>query len=497
MENNQKVRTRFAPSPTGFIHVGNLRTVLFGYLIAKKYGGDWLLRIEDTDQKRKVEGAVEKLLETLDWVGLTPDEGLFLNQNGEVEKRGDFGSYVQSERLEIYQKYVNQLVEQGSAYYCFCTPERLAEVREKQQQNKEAPRYDGHCRNLSKEEVEKRIAAGEKFVVRMKVPEGETVEFDDLVYGKIRVESKEIDDQVILKSDGYPTYHLAVVIDDHLMQISHVVRAEEWLPSAPKHVLLYQFFGWELPNFVHVPNVVNENRKKLSKRQGDVSVEDFKNKGYLPEALINFLALLGWNPGKGETQEIFSLEELIERFDENNIHRAGAVFDYKKLDWINAHYIKQKSDEELLKLCLPYFEKYFEGKESLKDADKNKELLLKIVSIEKQRIKILSEVVENVDFYFQDPEVDLELIRWKDMGNEDLKEILLVLKNGLEKIDFSNAEKIKEELMKIAGDDRGKFLHPLRTLLSGQKNSPAPWEIAWIIGKEKTVVRIDKVLKKL
>ncbi len=489
-EENKKVRTRFAPSPTGFIHIGNLRTVLYEYLLAKKYDGDFVLRIEDTDQKREMEGATEKILEALDWVGIRPDEGVCL-ENGEIVEKGELGPYTQSKRLDVYKKYIDELLEKGHAYKCFCSAERLDEVRKTQQKNGEAPRYDGHCRNLSKDEVEKKIAEGEKFVIRMRVPEGERVEVNDLVFGKIIVESDNIDDQVLIKSDGFPTYHFAVVVDDYLMKITHVVRAEEWLPSTPKHVLLYDFFGWEKPVFVHVPNVIGENKKKLSKRRDAVSVEDFKKEGYLPEALVNFLALLGWNPGKGSTEEIFSLADLERVFNEENIHKAGAIFDKKKLGWMNSHYIKEKSDEDFFELTEDYFKKYAEEKKL--DFEKEKEKFAKIAATEKERVKKLSEITENIDFYFEDPKIDLELIRWKDLENIILKEKLEKMKEAILAADFSDAGSIQGFLMSAAGEERGEHLHPLRTSLSGEKNSPAPWEIAWVIGKESAVERIQKV----
>ena len=493
-ENIKKVRTRFAPSPTGFIHIGNLRTVLYEYLIAKKYDGDFVLRIEDTDQKREVAGATEKILEALKWTGIIPDEGVCLEGDKLVEN-GDLGPYTQSKRLDIYKKYIDELLEKGHAYHCFCSSERLDEVRRIQQGNGEAPRYDEHCRNLSKEKVEKKIADKEKFVIRMKIPKDKKIELDDQVFGNIIVESANIDDQVLIKSDGFPTYHFAVVVDDYLMKITHVVRAEEWLPSTPKHVLLYEFFGWEKPIFVHVPNVIGDSKKKLSKRRDAVSVDDFKKDGYLPEALINFLALLGWNPGKGSTEEIFSLADLERIFDERNIHKAGAIFDRKKLDWMNSHYIKNKSDEELFELTKEYFEKYSRNQKL--DFEENEDTFEKIAKIEKERIKKLSEITENIDFYFIEPKTDLDFIRWKEMGNDELYKKLEKTKEALLLADFSDLSSIQGFLMSAVGEERGEHLHPLRTTLSGEKNSPAPWEIAWVIGKEKAVERIEKVQKML
>ena len=311
------IRDRFAPSPTGNVHVGSLRTALYNYLFAKKNNGQFLLRLEDTDRTRYEEGAVENLLDALMVTGVVPDEGLF-EEDGKIIQKGDCGPYIQSERLDIYKKYIDQLLENGQAYYCFCTKERLDEVREKQKAAGETPRYDGHCRNLPREEVEARVAAGEPCVIRLKLPEDHVVAFDDAVRGRIEINTNDLDDQVLIKTDGFPTYHFAVVVDDHLMGITHVIRGEEWLPSTPKHVYLYECFGWEQPQYVHLSNILNDDHKKLSKRQGDVSVGDFLKKGYLPEALINFLALLGWSPEN--EQEIFSMDELIEAFDLSRIN---------------------------------------------------------------------------------------------------------------------------------------------------------------------------------
>ena len=306
------IRTRFAPSPTGFLHVGGLRTALYCYLFAKKNNGKFILRIEDTDQSRKVDGAMENLIDTLKWAGINFDEGPTVG--------GDFGPYIQSERLNIYHEHAQKLVDEDKAYFCFCSPERLDEVRKKQIELKIPPQYDRLCRELPKEIIEQKKSNGEKFVVRMKVPLiGETT-FVDLIRGNVTIANKVLDDQVLLKSDGFPTYHLAVVVDDHFMKISHVIRGEEWLPSTPKHILLYKYFGWELPHFAHLPLLLNPDKSKLSKRQGDVAVEDYKAKGYLKEAIVNFISLLGWNPG--DNREIFSLEELKMNFHLNELEKV-------------------------------------------------------------------------------------------------------------------------------------------------------------------------------
>jgi nondiscriminating glutamyl-tRNA synthetase len=473
--------------------VGSLRTALYAYLIAKKKGGNFLLRIEDTDKEREVAGTTEKIIEALEWAGIPPDEGVVLDYNKKIIQKGERGPYIQSERLKTYQRYIVKLLSKGAAYHCFCTPQRLKKLREQQQQNSQPPIYDGKCGRLSKSKVDKMIESGKDFVIRLKVPRDERIEFKDKIFGKMSIDSNTIDDQILIKSDGFPTYHLAVVVDDHLMKISHITRGEEWLPSVPKHILLYQAFGWELPEFIHLPNVLGTGGKKLSKREGDVAVEKFRQKGYLPEALINFLALLGWNP-KSE-QEHFSLEELINKFDENGLHKAGAIFDYKKLDWMNAHYIKQKSHTELLELCQPYLKKYLiENK--FKADDK---LLKKIIQVEQERIKKLSDITENIDFYFSLPKYDKGLLSWKEMGEKELLDSLarsLKIINGIENESFE-LETIKERLFEEAGDDKGSLLWPLRVALSGEKQSSSPFEIAWVIGRDESLNRIKKAIAKI
>ncbi|EKE11677.1 MAG: hypothetical protein ACD_15C00037G0006 [uncultured bacterium] len=495
---NKKIRVRFAPSPTGFIHIGNLRTVLFGYLFAKKNNGTFIVRIEDTDQNREVEGALEKVLEMLQWINIVTDEGVMLDSNGKVLEKGEFGPYIQSKRLDLYKRYAQELVEKGHAYPCFCSEERLNEVRERQKTEGEAPKYDGYCRKFSAQEAQEKIANGEKYVIRMKVPEEKTITFTDLVYGEISIESENVDDQVLIKSDGFPTYFLAVVVDDHLMEISHIFRGDDWLSSAPKLVLLYEFFGWEMPAFVHVPNVISGNGKKLSKRRDSVSVEQFKQDGYLPEALINFLALLGWNPGKGETQEIFSIAEIIQKFDLAHVHKAGAVFDLKKLDWINAQYIKKLSLDELYQKSLEFLaQKDFYRNAS--DDKKTEEYLKKVLTIEQERLVNLSEVGEYNRFFFTDIEYDKEMLRWKKITDQELIESLEKSKTVLDEIPQENWEikTLEEKLFAAAGDKKGDLLWPLRVALSGAQKSPSPMELAWVLGKSESLKRLYFALAKL
>lgn len=496
MEN--QIRVRFAPSPTGYLHIGGLRTALYNYLFAKKNGGVFILRIEDTDQKRFVPGAIEKLIVTLNKLDIISDEG----PSKETEETGNFGPYIQSKRLEIYKKYADELVANGKAYPCFCSVERLEQVRAKQAEEKKAPKYDKHCLVLSPEEIQKKIANGEPYVVRLNVTETRNeVVFDDIVRGEVKISASVIDDQVLMKSDGFPTYHLASVVDDHLMEISHVIRGEEWLPSTPKHILLYEAFGWEMPKFAHIPLILNPDKSKLSKRQGDVAVEDYLAKGYLPEALINFVALLGWNPGQGSTREIFSLEELENVFDLANVHKAGAVFDLKKLDWMNAEYIKKLSQDELYKRILAGG---FLDKALVKNAPakmQTQEYLKKVLAIEQERLTKLSDFGEQNKFFFvSELSYDTALLNWKQNTKEMTEESLIKTQKILSDLDAAKWDK-KEMLEKIlleeAGDKRGDFLWPLRVALTGAEKSPSPFEVAWVLGKNESIKRIENAIKRL
>lgn len=488
------IRDRFAPSPTGNVHVGSLRTALYNYLFAKKNNGKFLLRLEDTDRTRYEEGAVENLLDALMVTGVVPDEGLF-EEDGKIIQKGDYGPYIQSERLDIYKKYIDQLLENGQAYYCFCTKERLDEVREKQKAAGETPRYDGHCRNLPREEVEARVAAGEPYVIRLKLPEDHVVAFDDAVRGRIEINTNDLDDQVLIKTDGFPTYHFAVVVDDHLMGITHVIRGEEWLPSTPKHVYLYECFGWEQPQYVHLSNILNDDHKKLSKRQGDVSVGDFLKKGYLPEALINFLALLGWSPE--DEQEIFSMDELIEAFDLSRINKSGAVFDRAKLDWMNAHYIKELPIEELTGRMIPYL--LDAGYIAEADVQNRMPWLEKVGELMRERLNYFAQVPEETKMLFDrnfeitDPE-SLDILK---------EETVPVLFNALvEKItesdvvDTERAKAILKEIQKEhkAEKIKGKMLYmPTRIMLTGEMHGPDLTLIMDVLGKEELLLRLDRM----
>lgn len=502
MDNKKEIRVRFAPSPTGELHIGALRTALSDFLYARKNNGKFILRIEDTDQARLVEGAVERFLEMLNWAGVIPDEGVVLDENGKVTQKGKYGPYIQSERLDIYKKYVKQLIDEGKAYYCFCTAERLDEMRKGQQVRKEAPKYDRKCSNLSKEEVEEKLKKGEKYVVRFKIPEGKTF-FNDLVYGKIEVENSTVDDQIILKSDGFPTYHFAVVVDDYSMKISHVFRGSEWIASTPKHILLYKAFGWEefMPEFAHMPNILGKDgKKKLSKREGSVSVQDFKNQGYPAQAIINFIALLGWNPKT--QQEIFTMDEIIAQYDIKKVNKSGAVFDVKRLDWISVQHIKRMNIDELYEEVLPFLEeKNFYKSWSMEHkvwSSKEKEnYIKKVLTIEKDRLEKFDQVGENNQFFFSDKiEISPDDLRWKDSSDDDTKNNLQKAVEVLESISEEEwiLENIEKKMLDTAGDKRGDLLFPLRAALTGQKKSPSPFEVAWVLGKNESTKRIRSAI---
>ena len=512
MTNDKEIRTRFAPSPTGMMHIGNLRTALFAYLYAKHNKGKFILRIEDTDRARFVEGAIEQIISILGRFGMDYDEGVTIN-NGTLGYKGDFGPYLQSERLNTYKEYADQLVEQGHAYYCFCTEERLAELRKQQEAMKLAPMYDRKCKSLSKEQVKANLDSGMKYVIRQAIPEEGKTTVKDLVYGEVTWENRLIDDQVLVKSDGFPTYFLAVVVDDHLMGITHVVRGEEWLPSTPKHILLYEAFGWEAPSFVHLPVILNQNRSKMSKRQGDVSVNDFIKKGYLEEAIINFLALLGWNP-KTE-KEVFSLQELIEQFDFDKVNKAGAVFDTEKLDWINGLYIRAMETSKLTDLIIPYLleQGLITGKENDKDFTAksgkavSRDYISKVVLLEKERLKKLSDIGDRVPYFFEYPTYQPQMLIWRKSNLEqtraNISELITTLQSFSEN-DFATKESFEQKIKEFISSkslDNGSVLWPLRVALSGLEFSPSPFEIAetlnFAYGKFEILQRLETALKSL
>ncbi len=485
------VTTRFAPSPTWYVHIWSLRTVLYNYLFAKKNNWKFLIRIEDTDRTRYVEGNVENMLEVLATVWLIPDEG--------PNNPWELWPYYQSQRLDIYKKYIKELIDKDKAYYCFCSPERLQKLREQQQELWLPTKYDRKCRFLSKEEIKAKLDAWETYTVRLKVPENTIIEFEDLVKGKIKVPSKDIDDQVLLKTDWFPTYHLANVVDDHLMKVTHVIRGDEWTPSTPKHVIMYDAFWWEKPTFAHIPLLLWTDKKKLSKRTGDVAVEAYLKAGYLTEALLNYIALLGWNPKT--TEEFFTLEELIQRFDLTQVHKAWAVFDVERLKYFNSHYLKTLDLDYLYNKFKAYLEKY--DKEFLEKISKfwdeyNKKILNEL----RTKIKKFDEFKQNSIFLYQNAKLPTkELLINEKMKIKDIDTIKKALNIALEILennsDFDNIEDIKNifiEKIKEAEMKNGQVLWPVRVALSGEQFSPGALELIYILGNKKSIERIKKVL---
>ena len=479
-----KVRTRFAPSPTGRMHVGNLRTALYAYLVAKHEGGDFILRIEDTDQERYVEGAVDIIYRTLQKTGLIHDEG--------PDKDGGCGPYVQSERQAqgIYLKYAKELIDKGEAYYCFCDKERLEGLK-KVVAGKEIHVYDKHGRHLSKEEVEEKLAAGVPYVIRQNNPTEGTTTFEDEIYGDITVDNAELDDMILIKSDGYPTYNFANVVDDHLMGITHVVRGNEYLSSSPKYNRLYEAFGWEVPVYIHCPLITDENHQKLSKRCGHSSFEDLVEQGFLTEAIVNFVALLGWSPA--DNQEIMTLEELVEKFDYHHMNKSPAVFDYTKLKWMNGEYIKKMDFDKFYEMALPYIKEVI-----TKDYD-----LKKIAHMVQTRIEIFPDIRDHIDFFEELPEYDVAMYTHKKMKTnaqtslEVLQEILPVLEA---QEDYSN-DALYQTLLKYVeqkGCKNGYVMWPIRTAVSGKQMTPGgATELMEVLGKEESLARIRKGIELL
>ncbi|MBP5276814.1 MAG: glutamate--tRNA ligase [Lachnospiraceae bacterium] len=481
-----KIRTRFAPSPTGRMHVGNLRTALYAYLITKHEDGDFILRIEDTDQERYVEGAVDIIYRTLEKTGLIHDEG--------PDKDKGFGPYVQSDRQKsgIYLEYAKKLIEKGEAYYCFCDKERLATLNRKEG-DKEITVYDKHCLSLSKEEVEANLAAGKPYVIRQNNPNTGTTTFHDEIYGDITVDNSELDDMILIKSDGFPTYNFANVVDDHLMGITHVVRGNEYLSSSPKYNRLYEAFGWEVPVYVHCPLITDESHQKLSKRCGHSSYEDLIEQGFLSDAIVNFVALLGWSPD--DNQEIMSLDELIKKFDYRHINKSPAVFDYTKLKWMNGEYIKAMDFDAFYEKALPYIKEVI-----TKDLD-----LKKIAEMVKTRIEIFPDIKDHIDFFEAVPEYDSEMYVHKKMKTD--KEISLKVLNDILPVlkdlptDKYNNDDLYQLLVDFAAEKElknGTVLWPIRTALSGKQMTPCgATEILEVLGKDESIKRIETAITKL
>ena len=481
---DKKIRTRFAPSPTGRMHVGNLRTALYAYLIAKHEGGDFLLRIEDTDQERFVEGALEIIYRTLKKAGLTHDEG--------PDKDGGCGPYVQSERQAagIYLEYAKKLIDRGEAYYCFCDKERLESLKQ-EVAGKEIMVYDKHCLHLTKEEVEEKLAAGVPYVIRQNNPTEGTTTFEDEIYGDITVDNAELDDMILIKSDGYPTYNFANVVDDHLMGITHVVRGNEYLSSSPKYNRLYDAFGWEVPVYVHCPLITDEEHHKLSKRSGHSSFEDLLDQGFLPEVIVNFVALLGWSPE--DNREIFTLEELVDAFDYHHISKSPAVFDYTKLKWMNGEYLKSMEFDRFYSLAEPYLKEVI-----TKDLD-----LRKIASMVKTRIEVFPDIAEHVDFFQELPEYDTAMYAHKKMKTtkETSLAVLKDLLPLLEAQEYYSNDALYGVLQGYAaekGYKNGYVLWPVRTAVSGKQMTPAgATEIMEVLGREESLIRIKKGIELL
>lgn len=480
-----KIRTRFAPSPTGYMHVGNLRTALYAYLIAKHEDGDFILRIEDTDQERLVEGAVDIIYDTLKVTGLTHDEGPDIG--------GPVGPYIQSERKDIYIEYAKKLIEKGEAYYCFCTKERLDAMREEAEAAKQTPKYDKHCSHLSKEEIEESLSKGIPYVIRQNNPtEGKTT-FTDVIYGEISVDNSELEDMILIKSDGLPTYNFANVVDDHLMGITHVVRGNEYLSSSPKYNRLYEAFGWDVPVYVHCPPIMKDQHNKLSKRNGDASFGDLLEKGYLKEAVLNYIALLGWNDGSNE--EIFTLEELIKKFDYKDISKSPAIFDNAKLKWMNGEYIRKLSLDEFHELAMEQYKKVLH-----KDFD------FKFISeLVHTRCEVLNDIPDLIDFLEELPEYSTDLYVHKKMKStvetslDNLEKALPVLESiDEEHWTMDNIHDKIFELIKSLEIKNGQMLWPLRTALSGKPSTPGgAFEIAILIGREESLKRVKKGIELL
>lgn len=479
----KKVRTRFAPSPTGYMHIGNLRTALYAYLLAKKNKGTFVLRIEDTDCERQVDGAVDLIYKTLRQAGLKWDEGPDIG--------GNYGPYVQSERMQIFKKYVDELINKGFAYYCFCDKERLAKVRSLQKAAKQVPKYDGHCRNLSKLEIEQNLRAGKPFVVRQRMPLTGQTKFVDEVFGEVVFDNSNLDDQILIKSDGMPTYNFANVVDDHLMEITHVIRGSEYLSSTPKYNLLYEAFGWEKPCYIHCSPVMKDAKTKFSKRNGDATFDDLIQQGFLPEAVVNYVALLGWSPK--DEREIFNLKQLEDVFDVSGIVKSPAIFDFNKLLAVNATYLRALQDDEFLNLAKEYILKAVKSNVDLK-------FLAKML---KNRISVFSEIESQLDFVDCLPDFNLDMFVHKKMKTNleislhVLEEVLPVLEN-MSTFEFDDIHNEIFKLIEKLGLKNGQLLWPIRTAVSGKQFTPGGGvDLVYLLGQNETVKRIKKSITRL
>ncbi|HBH17231.1 MAG TPA: glutamate--tRNA ligase [Candidatus Veblenbacteria bacterium] len=473
------VRVRFAPSPTGELHLGSARTALYNYLFAKKNDGKFIMRLEDTDQERLVEGSLKRMLGGLAWLGLTWDEGPDIG--------GPYVPYIQSERLPIYKKQADELINQGGAYYCFCSAQRLEVLRRVQEAEKQITKYDRACLNLKPEEIKAKLEAKLPYIVRLKIPAGQTI-FNDLIRGQIKVDNTSLDDSVLLKSDGFPTYHLANVVDDHLMEITHVIRGEEWLPSTPKHLLIYQGFGWSTPEFAHLPNVLNEKKTKLSKRKDGeaVWVQTYQAQGYLPEAMVNYLAFLGWHPK--DDREFFTLADLTKEFDLSRAQKAGAIFNLAKLNWLNSSYLRHLPVSELDNLLKPYYE---EMCASYNQAPRDTGALTELM---RDRLITLASIKEHASWFFR-PQVELntEIIIPKNSTPEKTLHAIKSAHHVLQRLTSWTSQEIKdalEVLVRPGTFSRRDILWPVRLALTGEKESPDVFGVAWVLGQKETLTRL-------
>lgn len=487
---------RFAPSPTGFVHIGSLRTALYNYLFAKKTEGKYLLRVEDTDQTRLVEGALEGMLSAMAWAGINHTEGVMMDENHQVFQEGENGPYIQSQRLDIYRTYIQQLLDSGHAYYCFCSRERLDELREAQKAEGNTAKYDGHCKSLTKEQIEENLRNNVPHVVRLKLPENYDITFNDIVRGQVTVNTNDIDDQVLMKTDGFPTYHMAVIVDDHLMGVTHVIRGEEWLPSTPKHVYLYEAFGWEAPTFVHLPNILNQDRKKLSKRQGDVAVEDFRRKGYLKEALVNYVALLGWSPD--DNQEIFTMEELEHAFNLEKVSKSGGVFDVAKLNWMNNQYIKAHDLDELTELCIPFVVEA--GLMTQQEAEARRAWLRLAVETVRESMDYLLMFPEKIKLLLEEHIGCIEPDAMEFMKLEHMVQLADAVEAKISSADEVTEEFVGamfKEIQKEFGIKGKNLFMGTRVLLTGQMHGPDINKLLTLLGKDKLLIRIEEARKNL
>lgn len=478
---NKQVRVRFAPSPTGYLHVGGARTALYNWLFAKKNKGIFILRIEDTDRTRSTKEAVQAILDGMEWLGMDWDEGPF----------------YQTERLDIYKEYADKLLKEGKAYLCYCTPEELAQQRKEAEARKEAPRYNGKCRNLTENEGRRMKEGGRKPVIRFKLPEGGTTVVKDMIRGAVVFENCVLDDFVIYKSDGFPTYNFAAVVDDHLMEMTHIIRGDDHLSNTPRQILLYNALGFDLPQFAHIPMIMGKDKARLSKRHGATSVIDYKDMGYLPEAMINYLARLGWGHGD---QEIFSQQELIDLFNIEKVNKTSAVFDMDKLNWLNAHYIRQTLPERLIDLTRPFLEKAYTSYSETVKTKEGFEYVKKIIVCLQDRMKTINEIVELSDFFFNDEVKYDEASVNKHLKEAGVVDILAKLKEGLEKVSPFTKETIEpvfRDIAKELGVKAGKVIHPARVALTGRSDSPPMFDTVGLIGKERSIRRLGNTIQKL